>query len=372
MDEIILKWSARIAGGMLIVFTVSLFFLPQIHKREILQEMQQASLEKELEYVQEESESTEWGEVVEPEVQEPVMKQAGTIQKTSEPVSGAQLKMQLPPGVDETKIKMDNDYMNRKVMISFPCELEDYFSAYKVLGSDEGIRSMTYYQQKGKGIIELAVDQIYVATGKYMEEELYISLHNPREIYDKIVVIDAGHGGKRPGAVKDGIAEKDLTLMIVQLAKGLFDQDNGRVGVFYTRLADDNPTLDERVGLANDLNADLLVSIHINTSINGKNTELNGTQVLYRSEEEDEGKTSRRFAQICLEQMVEELESNEVGLLKGNDIRIIKESTMPVALIEVGFMTNPEEFQKLRTLRYQQKAAQAVHDAILRALDEGF
>lgn len=181
-----------------------------------------------------------------------------------------------------------------------------------------------------------------------------------------------------PGAVKSGLQEKDIDLAIVQEIKALFDNrkdhqmDGKSVGVYYTRLKDENPALERRVGLANAAHADLFVSVHNNSTASTQAADyLHGTQVLYR--EKDESKmSSERFAQICLDEMTEALSSKKLGLLEGDDIYIIKNSKMPVALVEVGFMTNPGELEKLSSAEYQRKAAQGIYDAVQRAFEEGF
>lgn len=80
----------------------------------------------------------------------------------------------------------------------------------------------------------------------------------PQEVYDKVVVIDAGHGGRAPGANKQGVNEKEIDLDIVLQLKKILDEDDHNIGVYYTRTDDSNPTFDQRVQLANKSDADLL------------------------------------------------------------------------------------------------------------------
>lgn len=81
---------------------------------------------------------------------------------------------------------------------------------------------------------------------------------------------------------------------------------------------------------------------------------------------------SRQFAQICLEEVTSEIGSKDKGLVEGDSIYIIRTSQVPVALIEVGFMTNREELALLRTEEYQRRTAQGVYKAVLRAFAEGY
>lgn len=93
-----------------------------------------------------------------------------------------------------------------------------------------------------------------------------------------------------------------------------------------------------------------------------------GTQVMY-SETSAE---SEAFAEICLEEVTSALGSRNKGLVEGNSIYIIRTSEVPVALIEVGFMTNQEELDLLRTEEYQRQAAEGIYEAILQAFEEGY
>jgi N-acetylmuramoyl-L-alanine amidase len=77
------------------------------------------------------------------------------------------------------------------------------------------------------------------------------------------IVLDAGHGGNDPGAVANGLKEKDLTLTIVKhIGRMLGEYENAEV--FYTRTDDRYLSLEERAAIANKLKADLLISVHIN------------------------------------------------------------------------------------------------------------
>ena len=93
-----------------------------------------------------------------------------------------------------------------------------------------------------------------------------------------------------------------------------------------------------------------------------------GTQVMY-SETSAE---SEAFAEICLEEVTSALGSRNKGLVEGNSIYIIRTSEVPVALIEVGFMTNQEELNLLNSTDYQKKAAESVYDAVLDAFAKGY
>ena len=112
---------------------------------------------------------------------------------------------------------------------------------------------------------------------------LYLSFVNLHDIYDKVIIIDAGHGGRMTGAVRNGIEEKSINLDIVLALKEQLDSYSGdkRLGIFYTRTTDTNPTLQQRAALANKADADLFISVHCNSYEKGNFTAVSGTQVLY-------------------------------------------------------------------------------------------
>jgi N-acetylmuramoyl-L-alanine amidase len=228
-----------------------------------------------------------------------------------------------------------------------------------------------WYGQGYHNYIEITMDQVYELDMDYDENYYYFDFLTPHEVYDKVVVVDAGHGGRAPGATKQGINEKDIDLGIVLQLKKIFDNSGGNIGVYYTRTDDSNPTFDQRVQLANKSQADLFISIHNNSTKSGRMSSTHGTQVMY-SESDTKELGSKAFAQICLDHVTEALESRDKGLVEGDEIYIIRTSEVPVALIEVGFMTNQEELNLLNSTDYQKKAAEGVYDAVLDAFAKGY
>lgn len=88
--------------------------------------------------------------------------------------------------------------------------------------------------------------------------------------------------------------------------------------------------------------------------------------------EADETGLSQRFAQICLEEVTNQIGSRSRGTVEGDSIYIIRTSEVPVALIEVGFMTNREELKLLCSEDYQRDTAQGIYNAVCRAFEEGY
>lgn len=286
-----------------------------------------------------------------------------------------QMQFELPKGADASNVGIYEDYLNQKIEIRIPGADENYIYDYQMLGKSddiEDLESLDYYSGTGSGKIVLSMGTIVETQSSFDNDYLYLDFEDPREIYDRILVVDAGHGGNAPGAVSGSRYEKDITLAIVQKMKALFDKEkNSRTGVFYTRLDDSNPDFSERCGLANRLGADLFLSIHIN-SLKG-HADVEGVEVLYDEMAPDTEFDTREFAQICLDEIVAASGAKKRSLKSGNKIYIIRNSAVPAALAEVGFMNNPNELARLLDASYQQKIAQGCYNAVYRAfarLDE--
>lgn len=278
-----------------------------------------------------------------------------------------QLRLELPSNVDAASITSSCDYMNRTISITVPGIGEKYFYDYPMVGKVDHIVDLLYEVRDNNGTILIEMDGIYeislIAEGRYV----YLDFPNPRDIYDYLVVIDAGHGGKDVGAVVKDIEEKDINLQIVEKMRRMFDEDERNVGVYYTRTDDSNPSLEARVALANDIGADVFLSVHNNSTASGRFSGIHGTEVMYLVSDETE--SSKRFAQRVLDHLLKNLGSGSKGLVPGDEIYIIRTAHMPVALAEIGFMTNEEELAALTTDAYQEKAARAMVDAVYETLE---
>lgn len=210
------------------------------------------------------------------------------------------------------------------------------------------------------------------------------------------IVIDPGHGGREVGAEgPGGSLEKDLTLQIARRLERLLSQRNWRV--ILTRRGDELVPHDERTAIANQNNADLFLSIHLNAvpvgTAEGAETyflSLNATDDRARlsAERENAGqparslesdldmilwdlaqqaylKDSSRFAEKLQDAMAEATGVSRRGV-KQAPFRVLVGAMMPAALVEVGFISNPEEETRLRTAAYQQSVALALAEAVER------
>ena len=277
-----------------------------------------------------------------------------------------QLRLELPVGTDSSDVSYELEDNDRELVISIPTDDEDYFYDYPIIGNSDCITNLFLSADGSNAVLDLELDGFYEYEVRASGHYAYVDLIPVSEIYDKILVVDLGHGGKDPGAYIGGSYEKDINLEIGLELKALLDADED-IKVYYTRTSDVEVSLNERVSLANSVEADLFLSIHNNML--SDSPEISGSQVMYSGSSLGDF-SSWDFATVCLKKLITELGVNDKGLIEGDDIYIIRKAEMPVALVEVGFMTNSDELEKLNDTEYQKLAAQALYQAVKESFEQ--
>lgn len=181
---------------------------------------------------------------------------------------------------------------------------------------------------------------------------------------DAKIVLDAGHGGWDPGKTGTvGKNEKDLNLAVTEkLADYL---EIGGAEVILTRSSDDalgtgkRTDMAERKRIANESDADILVSIHQNAFPSAK---AKGAQVFYHNRSEN-GKLLAECVQENLRERVDG--SNNRQAKESESYYILKTTEIPAVIVECGFLSNGEEEKRLNDAGYQEKLAWAIYCGIL-------
>src|SRR3990172_2893384 len=212
------------------------------------------------------------------------------------------------------------------------------------------------------------------------------------------IVVDPGHGGKDPGAVgKNGLKEKDVTLKLARMLREKLTQDAG-AKIILPRDSDVFIPLEERTAIANSKDADLFVSIHINASPRRAATGIE-TYILNLSNNEEARRVaarenatstrsvsdlefilndliktaktndSARLATVVQDNLVMKLKQKFDGIkshgVKGAPFYVLIGTKMPAILVEVSFISNPEEEKRLRDEAYLQEVVNGIAAGIL-------
>lgn len=187
----------------------------------------------------------------------------------------------------------------------------------------------------------------------------------------KVIYLDPGHGGLDPGAIYKDIEEAKINLDISKKLMRVLEQQGAIV--YLTRnddydLAVNNAAnrkrsdLSRRGNVINRSMCDLYLSIHLNADISST---WRGAQVFY----DDINPNNEKIAKIMQQVLKEDLKTTR-QYKETNDMYLHKRVTRPGVLIEVGFITNPNERYLLTTETYQQKVANVISRGVVKYFDE--
>jgi N-acetylmuramoyl-L-alanine amidase len=308
-----------------------------------------------------------------------------------------------------------------------------YKTGYSCTIIDNSVAGSEYPVIRWKGGVYLPLDlagtlleNFYNKDAEIVNGKLIIKQDLPDEIKkpekeripgkkDKIgfIIIDAGHGGKDPGAVgKGGVKEKTINLALSKKVEALLKKRLGKIKIKLTRSSDRFIELADRAEIGNrELKKDtngIFVSIHVNASISSR---ISGFETYFLSQNPTNEEARKTAA---LENNVVILENQSSGKKKYGDVdyiealmmttQIQKESSllaesvqkslnkkitefksrgvhkadffvlrgalMPAVLVEVGFITNKKELGYLKTDKYQDKLAEGIVDGIITFIDQ--
>ena len=190
------------------------------------------------------------------------------------------------------------------------------------------------------------------------DDEVFVP-STPIDPTKKTVVVDAGHGGSRDGAVYEGIKEKDLTLAMSKKLEALLLEQG--YNVVMTRTTDVYMDLYDRADIANDVGADIFVSIHANAY---EDPEIYGAMTYYHP---SSGR-GKRLAQAIQTPMCQAAGAKDKGV-RDADFVVLRETDMCAVLVETGFMTNHNELMQLNDSDYQDKLVKGICEGIVRYLN---
>ena len=186
---------------------------------------------------------------------------------------------------------------------------------------------------------------------------------------EKLVVIDAGHGGSDPGAISTSLKmqEKDVVLEVAKEAQRLLEAAGFRV--YMTRTSDTYISIQDRAEVANQLRADLFVSIHANSATR---SDIKGVETLYYPSEVNplDFRDNKFLAEIFQREMVRTLGAASHRINAREKLVVLRETRMPAIITEIGFLSNPEEERLLAMTEYRRLAAEGVARSVIRYFEE--
>ena len=194
--------------------------------------------------------------------------------------------------------------------------------------------------------------------------------------YQKVIFLDPGHGGKDPGAQYLGLKEKDLNLQVSQQLKTKLESLGYKV--IMSRSSDVYlDFITERSRMSNETNADMFISIHFNATGHGLDSGEDGIQTYTYLPTENipsvinkkwhdnptRLKYSYKLGSYIHQSVLATTQAKDAGLL-AKSFAVLRETNKPAVLLELGYMDDSKESQKIRTKEYQQKLVDGIVQGI--------
>lgn len=205
-------------------------------------------------------------------------------------------------------------------------------------------------------IIELKNEQHWGYSIFYNKNALVIKVKRPPQklkVSNLVVLLDAGHGGTNTGAKgASGILEKDYTLLMTKEIEKYFKRKN--IAVYMTRQQDTSIDMPQRILYAQQVNPDLLISIHLNSS---SNKNVKGVSTYYRHI------GFKPVSTYILDRMLD-LELNNFGNIGGFNFSLNGPTDFNNCLLEVAFLSNAEDEQMILDTRFHKKLSKQVYKGV--------
>lgn len=272
----------------------------------------------------------------------------------------------LQEGIMAEDVQIQNHYIDNELWIGIKGAGAEFYNQEYITGNLKNILYGGYDILDGVLWMKFSMKGTYEFESTMNNNKLTIKPKKPKEVYDKIIVIDAGHGGEDKGFQYGRIKEKDLALKIsLLLQEKLKDSD---IKVYYTRTDDSDVSDEKRIALVNGVDADMLISIHLSYE---EDEEKRGIFTVYNGDY-----FIQDFNSIMLADILEKQVANSTGSLAGGlldatkEDALIEQAKIPAAQLCIGYLSNEEETDYLTQHAYQELIAEGIYQAIMEIYKE--
>ncbi len=294
------------------------------------------------------------------------------------------MRVPLPEKCKVDDLAIENYYMNQELCILVRGAGPDFYAINAISGNLDSVEKGICEPYEGGVKLRFSVSGIFEYHTILENNDLYVSFLSPREIYDKIVVIDPSCGGSNKGNLSKNsnkensnkensdkesgeteLAEKDINLRIAQKLKEKLDKTD--IKVYYTRMDDANPAEEDRAGLANGTKADMYIRIQVDAK---DDSSVYGATAVYNDDYFIPGFGNVELADVLEREVVTSIKGKALGLEPaGEQDYAIRNITIPAAAVKVGCITNRQEAGLLSREEYQDKIAEGICNAILKVYE---
>ncbi|GFI46493.1 N-acetylmuramoyl-L-alanine amidase CwlM [Lachnospiraceae bacterium] len=269
----------------------------------------------------------------------------------------------LPAACQAEDIAIENHYMERELNVLINSGEKKFYLENGVSGNREGINWGRFEIDGNRVRLRFQLKGIFEYHTILEGNTLYVGFVSPRELYDKIVVIDPACGGMNGGNTAGGLEEKEINLKIAEKLKEKLDKTD--IKAYYTRMDDVNPEEDARAALANETRADMYICIQTDAS---EDISLYGTSASYNGDFFIPGFGSRELAELLAQEVVGATRGKLAEVYQAEaEEYTLRQITIPAAAVKVGCLSNKQEAILLQREEYQEKIADGIYNAIVKA-----
>ncbi len=282
----------------------------------------------------------------------------------TEKIAKVYLGIPLPDGISEEDVSVENDYMEQSIVVNVQNASVDFYDGKVLDGSSQHIQSVYFDTEANAVQIHIMLDELCEYSTRFYGQKLQLTFIPVHEMYDKVMIVDVGHGGTSTGNVSYGISEKDVVLAVAKKLKLLLDQTDIRV--YYTRLSDTDVSQEDRIRLAELSGADLYLSLHVNADANSH--VMTGITTYYNDGTDDHDLTGQVLGTEIQKAVIASTNASDQGAADhAGEIKLLQSIKDPASMLEIGYLTNRQEALLLASAPYQEKVAEGIYNGIVKA-----
>lgn len=293
-----------------------------------------------------------------------------TFSQASTPANVAGATIALPSGLDTSEIEDEDNYFSGNFTITLPGDLRNHFNSKPIKYDANKVSNVNIsLDDSGDTVLTFYTTKLYAYRLTVSKSQIKVAIDRAKNLYSKVVVIDPGHGGHDDGTTSQNkiYKEKNVVLSIgyTYFRNYLNDED---LKVYWTRKDDTYPTLYERAAFPKKVDADIFISVHMNSF---PKATPKGTEVFYSTRNnilQPNGLSSYTMASMFLKNITSTFSTFNRGVKTAAYV-VTNMNTVPAVLLEYGFLSNKDDLEKFSKLENQDKAAEVLYDTIEEIFD---
>ena len=293
-----------------------------------------------------------------------------TFSQASTPANVVGATIALPSGLDTSEIEDEDNYFSGNFTITLPGDLRSHFNSKPIKYDANKVSNVNIsLNDSGDTVLTFYTTKLYAYRLTVSKSQIKVAIDRAKNLYSKVVVIDPGHGGHDDGTTSQNkiYKEKNVVLSIgyTYFRNYLNDED---LKVYWTRKGDTYPTLYERAAFPKKVDADIFISVHMNSF---PKATPKGTEVFYSTRNnilQPNGLSSYTMASMFLKNITSTFSTFNRGVKTAAYV-VTNMNTVPAVLLEYGFLSNEDDLAKFSKLENQDKAAEILYNTIEEIFD---